>query len=47
MQNIRIQGWECKGMRVPDHEISFLKNPDSVEKECYRTSFLQAPNGTG
>jgi hypothetical protein len=40
---LEILGWESKGLRAPDHEVSFEVQEESV----YPVSLLQMPNGTG
>ncbi|MCZ4245463.1 AAA family ATPase [Pedobacter punctiformis] len=40
---IKILGWSAKGLRCPDHDLSFTKGENSVHK----ISLLQMPNGTG
>ncbi len=39
---LRIAGWEARGLRCPDHKVSFETN-DGV----YPITLLQMPNGTG
>ena len=41
--SIRLLGWESKGLRCPDHKVSFEKSEKNVQK----ISLLQMPNGTG
>jgi DNA sulfur modification protein DndD len=41
--SFKILGWAVKGLRCPDHEISFLKNDNEVQK----ITLIQMPNGTG
>lgn len=39
---LRIAGWEARGLRCPDHKVSF-ETADGV----YPVTLLQMPNGTG
>jgi uncharacterized coiled-coil DUF342 family protein len=41
--DIKILGWSAKGLRCPNHDISFMNGENSVHK----ISLLQMPNGTG
>ncbi|MDF1676221.1 MAG: hypothetical protein P1U44_10940 [Vicingaceae bacterium] len=40
---LNILGWTAKGLRCPDHSISFEKNGNEV----YKITLIQMPNGTG
>lgn len=40
---IRLLGWEARGLRCPDHEVSFRRDDGTV----YPVSLVQMPNGTG
>ena len=40
---MRILGWKARGLRCPDHEISFTDSED----QPFRVSLIQMPNGTG
>src|SRR5215213_9465405 len=40
---VRIAGWEAKGLRCPDHRVSFENSVGGT----HRISLLQMPNGTG
>src|SRR3954463_12416767 len=40
---LRLTGWKAKGLRCPDHEVSFINGDNTV----YPVSLLQMPNGTG
>lgn len=40
---IQLAGWEAKGLRCPDHSVSF----EAPEGGVHRISLLQMPNGTG
>lgn len=42
---IKVDGWRAKGLRCPDHEISFLKDKD--RQDIFPVSLIQMPNGTG
>ena len=39
---LKIGGWEAKGLRCPDHQVSF-ETADGV----HPISLIQMPNGTG
>jgi hypothetical protein len=39
---LKILGWSAKGLRCPDHDLSFEK-----EEGVYKISLVQMPNGTG
>jgi len=41
--NVQILGWEAKGLRCPDHQVSFTDRASKV----FPISLLQMPNGTG
>lgn len=40
--NLKILGWSAKGLRCPDHDLSFEKDDD-----VHKISLVQMPNGTG
>lgn len=40
---IKVAGWSAKGLRCPDHQVSFLKDGQN----SYPVSLIQMPNGTG
>lgn len=40
---LTILGWSVKGLRCPDHSVSFEKD----ENQVYKISLVQMPNGTG
>ena len=40
---IKVAGWRVKGLRCPDHQVSFLKDRQNI----YPVSLIQMPNGTG
>jgi DNA sulfur modification protein DndD len=40
--DLKILGWSAKGLRCPDHDLSF-ENGSGV----YKISLVQMPNGTG
>lgn len=41
--NVKILGWQAKGLRCPDHTI----NLDNYEQTPHNISLIQMPNGTG
>ncbi|GGC43052.1 hypothetical protein GCM10011386_39160 [Parapedobacter defluvii] len=41
--DFKILGWSAKGLRCPDHDISFEKGDNRVHK----IALIQMPNGTG
>ena len=42
---IKVAEWHAKGLRCPDHHVSFLK--DKGGQDIYPVSLIQMPNGTG
>ncbi len=43
MSDVRLLGWNAKGMRCPDHEVSLIRS----DGKHHQVSLIQMPNGTG